>query len=84
MKFKKFTAVVLIIAIAFTCPLFSMADDAATANESYGYSITDDGEMAQTLVRQAANYILQKYKFEAFKRPSGAYRGSLQGYVFRS
>ena len=64
MKFKKFTAVVLIIAIAFTCPLFSMADDAATANEGYGYSITDDGEMAQTLVRQAANYILQKYKFD--------------------
>lgn len=38
--------------------------DEVQNTEAYDYTLTDDGEMAQTLVRQAASYILQRYKFD--------------------
>ena len=52
MKIKKFLAIVLALLLTST---FVYADDVP---------MTEDGEMAKTLVTQAANFIMQRYKFD--------------------
>ena len=52
MKIKRITAIVLILILSVS---LVYAENAP---------MTEDGEMAKTLITQAANYIIQKYKFD--------------------